>query len=190
MNASPPSISTSPSRFLIRTTLPDLETHHTSIDIASEQIIQQLCAHIFHTTEGIKPRYLITRIEDRANKRKPKQRRSRENIRRQENTAEHNGKRRGLQRSGVDIIFDCNVKEVSSQPDVLAFRFRSKVSAKFTKLQHPEVGKVVNKWIEAYSEINHSHDLKFPRISDMRVETRRRRTNTTISQSPSAAPKT
>jgi hypothetical protein len=170
-NSSSPTAS---SRILIRTTLRDLETHHSSIDAASNLLIQQLCK-----SESVTPHYLITRIADRG-RRKAKKKQSREEnqSRSEEKPAKHKSKKRG---SAVDIVFDCNVKDNSSQFNVLAYRYSSRVAVKFEKLHHPQVGKSVNGWIEAYTEINRCHNLQFPRITDMRAETRRRRTHMPIS---------
>lgn len=186
MNASSSPLSNTPSRILIRTTLSDLRRHHPSIQRASNLIIQQLCAHTLHTTETTTLRYLITRIADKTNDRKQKRKHSRQDDegQGQEKAAKHNGKRREPQRTIVDIVFDHNVTDSSSQPDVLAYRYSYTLVAKFTELRHPEIGNRVNGWIKHYSEINSNHNLEFPRVSDVRAETRRRRRTHTSTCTP------
>jgi hypothetical protein len=149
MNSSSSSVSNGPSRVLIRTTLSDLRRHHPSIQRASNLIIQQLRAHTLHTTETATLRYLITRIADKTNDRKQKRKHSQQDDegRGQEKAAKHNGKRREPRRTIVDIVFDHNVTDNSSQPDVLAYRYSYTLLAKFTELRHPEIGERVNGWI-------------------------------------------
>jgi hypothetical protein len=189
MNATSSSVSNGPSRILIRTTLSDLRRHHPSIQRASNLIIQQLRAHTLHTTETATLRYLITRIADKINDRKQKRKHSRQDDegQGQEKAAKHNGKRREPRRTIVDIVFDHNVTDNSSQPDVLAYRYSYTLLAKFTELRHPEIGERVNGWIKHYSEINSNHNLEFPRVSDVRAETRRRRRTHTFTSTPSPA---
>jgi len=135
--------------------------------------------------------YLLdsNRIADKTNDRKQKKKHSRQDDegQGQEKAAKHNGKRRASQRSIVDIVFDHNVTDNSSQPDVLAYRYSHTLLAKFTEFRHPEIGKCVNGWIKHYSEINSKHNLEFPRVSDVRAETRRRRRTHTSTSTPSPA---
>jgi hypothetical protein len=187
MNANSSPASNAPSRILIRTTLSDLRRHHSSIQRASNLIIQQFSIHTLHTAETAALRYLITRIADKSNGRKQRRRHSRQDEEGHEKATNHNGKRREPQRAVVDIVFDHNVTDSSSQPDVLAYRYSYAPLAMFTELRHPEIGKRVNAWMKHYSEINSNHNLEFPRVSDVRAETRRSRRTHTLTSSPSSA---
>jgi hypothetical protein len=163
-----PILKSKPVRVFVRTTLRDLQLidpsiraadNEPSIEKADNEVIQQLCAHVFGSKSCGTIRHLATRLSDGG----------RNQRRGETRDGKHDGKRRHQENQDtlVDIIFDHNLSENTKQPEVMAYRYHGSSSPNF-KILRSAYKTVVNRWIEEFSRMNLEYGLTFPRRPDNR----------------------